>query len=323
MSELTIHENQELEQCEAVIERGLKTFVDVGNALLTIRDKRLYRVEYGTFEDYCREKWQLERRRAYQLMDAAQVAQNVKNFSHLPERESHAAPLARLEPEQQREAWAQVVEETPKVKITGAKVQEVVDRIQERTKPQFYETTNARQEVAVTIFSSETNEYYTPPQYVEAAREVMGSIDLDPASNETAQQWIKADAYFTPSDDGLSQFWHGCVWLNPPYGTDGGESNQGKWAQRLIEEYQAGRVSAGVLLVKAALGYNWFEALWYDWPVCFARERISFIKADGSSDGQSKQGTAFFYFGPDVERFAEVFRQFGRVIMPEVIHETL
>ena len=94
--QLTFEERTELEQCERTIAQGLQTFVDVGTALLTIRDKRLYREQYDTFEDYCQKQWRLARRRAYQLMDAAQVVQNVKNFSHLPERESHAAPLATL-----------------------------------------------------------------------------------------------------------------------------------------------------------------------------------------------------------------------------------
>jgi len=181
----------------------------------------------------------------------------------------------------------------------------------------FYETTNARQDVAVTIFSSESNEYYTPPQYTEAARELMGGIDLDPATCETAQRSIKATNFYTEADDGLSQVWAGRVWMNPPYGKIGNDSSQGQWAQKLIAEYEAGNVSEGVMLVKAAVGYEWFEVLWDRLPVCFARERLSFIRADGSSDGQSKQGTAFFYVGQDPARFAEVFGRFGRVILPE------
>jgi uncharacterized membrane-anchored protein len=60
-------------------------------------------------------------------------------------------------------------------------------------------------------------EWYTPARYIELARGVMGGIDLDPASNAIAQQWIQADQYFTPTQNGLAQEWHGRVWLNPPY----------------------------------------------------------------------------------------------------------
>jgi ParB family chromosome partitioning protein len=173
------------------------------------------------------------------------------------------------------------------------------------------------QPVAVTMFSSKSDEYYTPAAHIEAARAVLGGIDLDPASCEMAQQTVKAARYFTKEQDGLAQPWDGRVWLNPPYGTTGGQSNQGIWAQKLVAEYTMFNVTAAILLVKAALGYEWFESLWYDWPVCFPRQRLSFMLPDGNDDGQSKQASALFYFGPDVGRFTETFRPFGRVIMPE------
>jgi hypothetical protein len=177
--------------------------------------------------------------------------------------------------------------------------------------------TAASQPVQVTIFSSESEEYYTPPQYVNAAREVMGGIDLDPASHSKPQEWIEAKFYLTTKDDGLTHPWYGRVWLNPPYGKEGGGSSQERWSQKLIAEYRAGNVTEAVLLVKAAMGYNWFEELWWNWPTCFAKERISFIRPDGDSSGQSKMGTAFIYLGHNVGKFTEVFRQFGRVIMPD------
>jgi ParB-like chromosome segregation protein Spo0J len=175
----------------------------------------------------------------------------------------------------------------------------------------------AKQQVQVTMFSHESEEYYTPPEYIEAAREVLGIIELDPASCEMAQEWVKAETFYTIADDGLRQKWSGRVWLNPPYGKEGNDSNQGLWSQKLITEYEAGNVQEAILLVKAALGYEWFENIWRDWPVCFARKRLSFIKANGTNEGRSKQATAFFYFGKDVDKFKEVFGQFGRVIMPE------
>lgn len=318
MNSLTTTEHQELMHHEATIERGLQTFTEVGNALLAIRDGRLYRQDYGTFEEYCRQKWRLKQSRAYQLMDAAGVMANLETSTMvevLPAGERQARPLTSLAPEQQREIWTKAVETAPvdeegQPHITAAHVQKVADKLVQRP-------TVASQPVEVTIFSHKSEEYYTPREYIEAAREVMGAIDLDPASCETAQGWIQAARFYTKEDNGLQRKWGGRCWLNPPYSKTNGKSNQGTWSQKLIGEYQSGRVVEAILLVKAALGYKWFEDFWCDFPVCFARERLSFIRADGSSDGQSKQGTAFFYFGENANRFQKVFSRFGRVIMPD------
>ena len=173
------------------------------------------------------------------------------------------------------------------------------------------------QPMAATVYSHRSVEYYTPVEILEAARTVLGSFDLDPASCEEAQRNVRATTFYSLEDNGLSRPWRGRVWLNPPYGKTNGRSNQEIWAQRLVSEYLEGHVTEAVLLVKAALGYKWFEELFRDWPVCFARSRLSFILEDGNDEGQSKQGTALFYFGENVDLFARTFRQIGRIIPPE------
>lgn len=175
---------------------------------------------------------------------------------------------------------------------------------------------NTKQAMNATVYSHNSLEYYTPEQYIEAARELMGSIDTDPATCNAPQKWIKAKTIYTEKEDGLSKEWYGNVWLNPPYSKTNGQSNQEIWALKLLDEYEKGNVTAGILLVKAALGYNWFEKLWDILPVCFARERLSFVLSNGSNEGQSKQATAFFYIGKDVNNFKRIFSKFGRVILP-------
>jgi len=123
MNELTVVETARLEQCEQIINNGLKTFVDVGNALLEIRDSRLYRQLFPTFEEYCRERWNMARRTAYQMIDAAGVVENVRNCAQiLPATESQARPLTGLSPDQQREAWQLVIDKAPETGITAALV---------------------------------------------------------------------------------------------------------------------------------------------------------------------------------------------------------
>lgn len=64
----------ELKQREQIIAEGQQTFVKVGTAFLEIRDGKGYRFEHKTFEEYCQTVWGFTRQRAYQLMDAAEIA---------------------------------------------------------------------------------------------------------------------------------------------------------------------------------------------------------------------------------------------------------
>lgn len=165
--------------------------------------------------------------------------------------------------------------------------------------------------------SHESEEWYTPAEYIEAARRVMvGGIDLDPASNLEAQNWIKAKLFYTVKDNALTKPWLGRVWLNPPYcrvHETGGHSNQDIWSTKLEAEYLAGNTTEAVLLVKAALGYKWFNYLFQRYPCVLTYDRITFVQPGGdTSKGKAKVGSAFFYFGPNRDRFKMIFGEFGR-----------
>lgn len=113
-----------LDACEKVIERGLASFVEVGEALLTIRENKLYRASHGTFEGYCQKRWGFTDRRARQLMDAAEIGTMVPVSTERQARE--LAPL-RDQPEALREAWRDVEERTGG-KPTATAVREAVER---------------------------------------------------------------------------------------------------------------------------------------------------------------------------------------------------
>jgi ParB-like chromosome segregation protein Spo0J len=163
------------------------------------------------------------------------------------------------------------------------------------------------------LLTSESNEWFTPPQYVDMARSLLGEIDLDPASNAYAnEKVVHAGIYYDIQTNGLDQEWAGRVWLNPPYGRDEGGSNQEAWSRRLIEQYEAGITKEAVLLVNANTEAKWFQPL-YNYLICFTNHRIRFYNTEGTPS-QPTQGNAFIYFGNQPERFTELFSQFGVVI---------
>jgi DNA N-6-adenine-methyltransferase (Dam) len=156
--------------------------------------------------------------------------------------------------------------------------------------------------------ASTSVEWYTPARYIEAAREVMGGIDLDPATSARANRTVKAARIFTAESDGLAHEWAGRVWLNPPYG-----KGSGQFTTKLIEEYDAGRVVAAVLLLNAyGFDAEWFRPLWR-FPICFTDHRIQFTSPQRETGGPAN-GNIFAYLGTDDRRFADVFRQFGQVV---------
>jgi protein gp37 len=97
-----------LEHSEQKIERATRNaFYEVGTELRHIRDQRLYRERYGTFEDYCQERWEWTAQHVGRLIMSADVVDQIEPIgSILPDRESHVRPLLLLdEPDQRAEAW--------------------------------------------------------------------------------------------------------------------------------------------------------------------------------------------------------------------------
>lgn len=89
-----------LADAEAIIERGEKTFMEVGKALFRIRDERLYRADFDTFEDYCQGRWHWTARRGRQLMEAAEIGTIVPVAN-----EGQARALKGLDPDEAIEVF--------------------------------------------------------------------------------------------------------------------------------------------------------------------------------------------------------------------------
>jgi len=98
-------------------------------------------------------------------------------------------------------------------------------------------------------------EWFTPKQYIDAVKEVMGDIDLDPASCDEANAIVQAKQYFTKEENGLTQNWFGRVFMNPPYS----QGLVSKFANKLIEELTNGNTKEAIVLVNNATETEWFQ----------------------------------------------------------------
>lgn len=186
------------------------------------------------------------------------------------------------------------------------------------------------------LTSRATDEWYTPPDIIERVRFVLGDIDLDPATSEVAQGWIKAHRYHTldlagfredPAWDEATRKrelkrysatqlarqprWEGRTFLNSPF------DNTPLWTQTLEDHFVLGYVPAAIQLCNSNLGYNWYEDLWRLHATCVLRERVRFVKPDGTPGGQSKQGQTLALYSKDrrvMDRFRMAFCDMGRII---------
>lgn len=167
--------------------------------------------------------------------------------------------------------------------------------------------TEARQQVnrLAPLMTSASEEWYTPVHIVDLVRDVLGDIDLDPASHPEANKTVCATEFYTKRDNGLLKPWTGRVYLNPPYG-DG----IGAWTEKLITEFAAGNIESAIALVPGRIDTQWFAPL-YDFPICAIRGRLKF---GGSSDNAATFPSVAVYLGGKVTKFVRTFNRVGVVV---------
>jgi len=127
-----------LAELERIIERGIETFVEVGHALMAIRDEKLYRPQHVSFEQYLSARWQpkLSRQHAHRLIKAAQVAEVLLPIGNVPANEAQARTLVPLldQPEKLRDVAVQV-HEAHGDKVTAAKLETAVRQVRKPLAP--------------------------------------------------------------------------------------------------------------------------------------------------------------------------------------------
>lgn len=346
---LSERERGELMHWQGVVHTNLRGFVLAGAALREIQKGRLYRERFKTFVEYAEAEFQLSSSRIYELIAASKTVEDVSGITDTSGLSTNAAyTLSKVAPAERApvldKARAAAGGAPPTAEGIKAAARDLFGAGPEPAAPgtladdrdaaiAFLDAEKARREARANTPRLDRgdrpvpvpaepaapvrdgDEWYTPAEELARAREVMGGIDLDPASCPAAQAIVKATAYYGEGGfhaDGLATMspWRGRVWLNPPY------SDPEPWIDRLIAEFDAGNVIEAIVLVNARTETEWFHRLWrhrHATP-CFRLKRISFTAGDGGKSQTGFMGQVFFHLGKSVqqfERFIEVYASQG------------
>lgn len=181
--------------------------------------------------------------------------------------------------------------------------------------------------------SSGDTEIYSPPFVIAAAREVMGRIDLDPASSKLANENIGATRWFGKEHNGLTKSWHGKVWMNHPFSAGWKACTEtcnrktcqkrgfhiyedipsnADWINKLVTEYESGPVYEACCISFASTSEAWFQPLLKRLQ-CFLSPRTNYYLPDGSLYSGVTKGSAITYFGRNPNKFRSVFEKYGVV----------
>ncbi|KAG2486023.1 hypothetical protein HYH03_015336 [Edaphochlamys debaryana] len=280
------HQPEDLEGCEKLIEgSSLKNnFLRIGQALVTINDRKLYKRAGSTsFTQYIEQRsdFGFGPRQALRLLAATRLVRNFPPTIALPTSERQVRALVGLDQQQAVKVWvkANLIAQETGVPLTHRLVESVLGK---ELPTSYRQATRDWQD-----YTPPDSDYYSTPTHILAAvRKVFGGpIDLDPASDPHANEAVKAARIYTAEEDGLcpNNPWSGKVFIHPPSGVIGSEPLQGLFLERAVREVEAKRVSECILFLRAAVGHRWFHRV-FSHPHCWVAERAT-KKAPGSAGG--------------------------------------
>jgi hypothetical protein len=210
---LSLAQKSRRAELENVIERGLSTFVEVGNALLEIRDSKLYRETHPTFEAYCRHRWRISRSYAYRQIKAASVAGLLSPIGDIAITESQARALSSMGDDAERiaETWRDACADG---NPTAEKIRAIIANKWHRG-------------------AFDGKHYWLTPHKLYRELQSEFQFDFDPCPYPKP-----------PGFDGLSCEWGKSNYVNPPFGSiihDGKKTGPTAWARKAIGEYRKGK----------------------------------------------------------------------------------
>ena len=184
----------------------------------------------------------------------------------------------------------------------------------------------------------EDAEMITSTDLASAANELLGGIDLDVASSAVANQYVGADQFYCPSDDGLNcQPWFGKVYLFPPSGCYFWDiknerwkmtrssamtltSSHAVWFRRLYREWLANEVEQGLYFTNCPDMIRYEQKI-FDFPMCILKTAPFLLRRIGDEVKRHKTCTSFLVYLPPkhdtekaIENFVDIYSEKGRIL---------
>jgi hypothetical protein len=189
------------------------------------------------------------------------------------------------------------------------------------------------------IVSYSENDFISPPELVATTAAFFGgSIDLDPASSESANSVVQADRFFTWKENGLNQPWKAdSVYLYPPKSTLNGaeqpkntrlfrknlrfkKSAQRVWLELCYNKWLRNEFGQGIIfLTSSEVALLVTQKIGFDFPLCILSERPKLLHEQTLKPVQAKV-FGFVYYLPSqlnyensIRSFSEHYSNLGRV----------
>ena len=168
--------------------------------------------------------------------------------------------------------------------------------------------------------SSRSDMWYSPLSVIMLAQQVLGHIDLDPASDEHGNARVGAQYFITREQDGLVSPWiPGTIFLNPPGGKLKNRSIAALFWWKLMTHLESGQLTHGIFMgfsvEQLAVTQKYHSLSMLDFPICVPRDRIHFDGVDAAAQAPSHSNVIVYVPGTTdkTDLFVETFSKLGKV----------
>jgi len=281
-SGVLLHYQQYVESTVSALQNALAA----GKFATVIKDT----VGHGLFRTYCeREFPDIQFRR-------------IGQFKQLAEREDELLEILRA---QNAQHGAPLSDQELLASLSVRKAQRLLSRDVAERPPQ--RTTKCRKTGGSAVTDEHREQWLTPPAIVDATRQLLGGIELDPAAGNNPCL-ASVPRRIGPEEDGLTPLtpWSGAVFLHPPF------KRISEWVSRCRSEFTSGTVREAVLLVPAVTDSPWFLSLAV-FAKGFLRQRPQFSLPRRSTPQVADLPYVVVHLAHDDQRLARFAAAFGEL----------